>query len=165
MTRRKLSAMLAAMPLIGGWFAAPIVAATAPTDVLRIQDKLVITRDLILPELYGLNHVRGPNLEMDIAIDFVHDCLVVKGWCESKKKLLGFVIVRGSIEDQSYKANFRDNVLNLIECLKDDNKTQDVSITLGDYQAVRDKYVAFVQNRRLVASESSETYKPKFLTF
>lgn len=117
MNRRSLFKMLSAVPLIGGLFAAPAVAVPAAPVLPPFSAWLSGVRDLLLT---SLRMVVDPDIEADIQIDFVNDCLLVKGYCFSKKKLLGFAITRESVETGRYKDEFRPNVLALVECLKGD---------------------------------------------
>lgn len=83
---------------------------------LETSLNLPAIRNLLLPGLWmEVGRAENSDLEADISIDFRAECLIVKGYNQKTKKLLGFAITKGSIERGEYRAQFRPNVLALLE--------------------------------------------------
>lgn len=100
---------LAAIPVVG-WLVGPIAATTYRPI------RLGTVRDFLLPGI--LQFRDNIEIELDIHIDYVNDCLLVKGYNFSKKQLLAFAITRSDIETNRYKAQFGPNVCELVNALR-----------------------------------------------
>jgi hypothetical protein len=79
---------------------------------------LAKTRDELLPKLFG---IADPQTTSDIALDIIlqytEDCLLVKGFNVKNKRSAGFEITSKSIDDGSYKDDFKPKVLALLGML------------------------------------------------
>ncbi len=82
-------------------------SADAAEGEIAEATALPALRDMLLPGLWQVTKEYGPDYESDIMVDFKADALIVKAYRHSTRQAFGFAILRPSIEDGRYKAEFK----------------------------------------------------------
>ena len=83
---------------------------------MKINNKyLKDLRSTLLPTLFSYV---APDLDIEIIVDSKTRSLLVKGFCRTNRKSLGFAVTKQSISDGSYKPRFRGQVEDLVGLLR-----------------------------------------------
>lgn len=114
MNRRKIFALLAAIPFASAARAVSVVENPTIKPRLPFSDALVSIRDELMPRL---RQFETEEIELDIFADFTHDALLVKGYNLKQRRGLGFAITREEMSSGHYRARFAPQLVTLTALL------------------------------------------------
>ena len=106
-------------------WAAPVTPA-APLSLDQV-------RDLLAPAVMSYSAIHAPELEFDIFADYTTGNLLVIGWSFKRKRMMGFVVTKGALEDRRYVTTFKPCMESLASLLKRDDLTaEEEQILFGE---------------------------------